>query len=148
MNLKKMKFIIWATSHENVSSGILLHERFKPSLLSCRNLARILKLWIEQVYISYYLSSEQQRCWSDCADVRIWHKTHFCMTGPIYTLYLHRFCSLFVKFWCKSCKSAAKKSYHPACLVITFSSHHHDMSSIERYVGQSTVAFICNVAYT
>ena len=27
-----------------------------------QKLARILKLWISQVYISYYLSSEQQRC--------------------------------------------------------------------------------------
>ena len=35
-----------------------------------QKLARILKLWIEQVYILYYLSSEQQRCWSDCADAQ------------------------------------------------------------------------------
>ena len=33
------------------------------------------------------------------------------------------------------------------CLVITLNSHHYDMTSIERYVGQSTIAFIYDVAY-
>ena len=58
-------------------------------------LAWIFKLCIYQAHISNYLSSEQQRCWSDCADaqadlhictffVRIWHRTHFRMTWPIY----------------------------------------------------------------
>ena len=65
----------------------------------------------------------------------------------IYTLFLQRFCSLFVKFRFKYCKSAAKKSYNPTCLVITFNSRHHDMMSIERYVGKSTIAFIYDVAY-
>ena len=40
-----------------------------------QKLARTLKLWIEQVYI-YYLSSEQQRCWSDCADAHA--DLHLC----------------------------------------------------------------------
>ena len=38
----------------------------------------------------------------------------------IYLLFLHRSCSLFVKFWFKYCKLAAKKSYNPMCLVIMF----------------------------
>ena len=62
----------------------------------------------------------------------------------IYTLFLHRFC-LFVEFLFKSC--AAKKSYNPKCLVITFNSRHYDMTSIECYVGQSTIAFTYD-AYT
>ena len=33
------------------------------------------------------------------------------------------------------------------CLVITFNSHLHDMMSIERYIGQSIISFICDVAY-
>ena len=65
----------------------------------------------------------------------------------IYILFLHRFCSLFVEFWFKSWKWAAKKSYNPTCLVITFNSRHYDMTSIERYIGQSTIAFIYDVAY-
>ena len=32
-------------------------------------------------------------------------------------------------------------------LVITFNSRHPDMTSIERYVGQSPIAFIYDVAY-
>ena len=45
-----------ATSRVNVSSGIFN----QPAQL--QKLARILKLWIKQVYISYYLNSEQPRC--------------------------------------------------------------------------------------
>ena len=33
------------------------------------------------------------------------------------------------------------------CLVIMFNSRRHDMTSIERYVGQSPIAFIYDVAY-
>ena len=65
----------------------------------------------------------------------------------IYILFLHRFCSLFVEFWFKSWKWAAKKSYNPTCLVITFNSRHYDVTSIERYIGQSNIAFIYDVAY-
>ena len=43
--------------------------------------------------------------------------------------------------------TAAKKHYNTACLVITFNNHHYDVTSIERYVGQSTIAFIYDVAY-
>ena len=66
----------------------------------------------------------------------------------IYTLFLLRFCSLFVEFLFKSCKTAEKKSYNPTCLVITFNSRHYDMTSIERNVSQSTIAFIYGVAWT
>ena len=38
------------------------------------------------------------------------------------------------------------------CLVIMFNSRHHDMTSVERFVGQSIIAFIDdvtrNVAWT
>ena len=33
--------------------------------------------------------------------------------------------------------TAAKKRYNTACLVITFNNHHYDITSIERYIGQS-----------
>ena len=33
------------------------------------------------------------------------------------------------------------------CLVIMFNSRHSDMMSVERYIGQSTIAFICDVVY-
>ena len=33
------------------------------------------------------------------------------------------------------------------CLVIPFNSRYYDMTSIERYVGQSAIAFIYDVAY-
>ena len=41
----------------------------------------------------------------------------------------------------------ANKGYKPTCLVFTLNSCHHDMTSIERYVGQSTIAYIREVAY-
>ena len=40
-----------------------------------------------------------------------------------------------------------KKSFKQACLVIMFNSRLHDMTSVERYVGQSTISFIHDVAY-
>ena len=41
-----------------------------------QKLATILKFWIKPEYISYYLSSEQKRCWSDCADAQA--DLHLC----------------------------------------------------------------------
>ena len=66
----------WATSRENVSSGIF------DQLAQLRKLARILKLRLQQVYISYYLSSEQQRCWADCADAQA--DLRFCCSHMAY----------------------------------------------------------------
>ena len=40
----------------------------------------------------------------------------------IYTLILHRFCSLPVEILFKSCKYVAKKNSNPTCLVIMFNS--------------------------
>ena len=37
--------------------------------------------------------------------------------------------------------------YKPTCLFIMFNSRRHDMTLIERYVGQSPIAFIRGVAY-
>ena len=53
-----------------------------------QKLATVSKFCIKQVYVSYYLDSEQQRYWSDCVDAQadlrfvvcIWHKTGFFMT--------------------------------------------------------------------
>ena len=33
-------------------------------------LARVLKFWLQQVEVLHYPGSEQQRCWSDCADAQ------------------------------------------------------------------------------
>ena len=53
-----------------------------------------------------------------------------------------------MEFLFKSCKKkAAKKSYNPTCLVITFNNRHYDIMSTEHYVDQSTNAFIYDVAY-
>ena len=41
----------------------------------------------------------------------------------------------------------AKKSYNLTCLVIMFNSRHNDMTSINRYIGQSIIAFIYDVTY-
>ena len=69
--------------------------------------------------------------------------------NEIHLLYLriilHRFCSLFVIFYLNLTNK--RRSYNPTCLVITFNSRHYDMTSIERYVGQSTIAFVYDVAY-
>ena len=43
------------------------------------SLARVLKFWIPQVQIWYYLSSEQKRCWLDCMDAQsITHVFSWC----------------------------------------------------------------------
>ena len=64
-----------------------------------------------------------------------------------YTLFVHRFRSLSVEILFNLANIAAKKRYNTACLVIAFNNHHYDITSIERYVGQSTIAFIYDVAY-
>ena len=66
------------------------------------------------------------------------HRTHCLHTlmnvrkmkfiSYIYTSFLHRFCCLFVMFWCKSCRVSGEESYKPTCLVITFNSHLHDVN--------------------
>ena len=65
-----------------------------------------------------------------------------------YTLFVHRFIHFLWNFDLNLATTAAKKRYNTACLVITFNNHHYDMKSIERCVGQSTIAFIYDVAYT
>ena len=40
---------------------------------------------------------------------------------------------------------SGEEIYNPMVLVITFNSRHYDMTSIERYVGQSNIAFIYDV---
>ena len=64
---------MWATSQENLSSGVRDQVRLKPA-----KLARVLKFWIYKLEVLYYPGSEQQRRWSDCSFVvHIWHKTGF-----------------------------------------------------------------------
>ena len=69
----KHVFFKWATSHENVSSESFDQVRLKLAC-SVTETARILKHWIKQVYILYYLSSEQQSLISTFV-VCIWHDT-------------------------------------------------------------------------
>ena len=76
-------------------------------------------------------------------------------SSPIFTLcFLHRFCSLFVEFWFKCCKYAAKKSYNLTCLVITFNSRHYDMTwrqlnvtSVNQLLHLSMTSLTRNVAW-
>ena len=73
--------------------------------------------------------------------------TKIKFTSYIYILFLHRFSSVFVKFLLKSCKISGERRYKPTRLVIKFNSRLYDMTSIERYVGQSAILFIRDVAY-
>ena len=62
---------IWATTRENVSSGVSNQARHKRNWSAQpQKLARFLKFRLKNLEISYYLSSEQQRRWSDCADAQ------------------------------------------------------------------------------
>ena len=63
-----------------------------------------------------------------------------------YTLYIIFFHFLW-NFDLNLANTAAKKRYNTACLVITFNNHHYDITSIERYINQLTIAFIYDVAY-
>ena len=52
------------------------------------------------------------------------------------------FCSLFVKFCCKSCKIRGKEeNYKPTCLVITFECTTCGRKQFRRYDTLSTVSF-------
>ena len=85
--------------------------------------------------------------WIRCVHTSINHRK-MKLISYIYTLFLHRFCSLFVEFYLNLANKLRRKAcYIPTCLFITFSSRHYDMTSIERYIGQSTIAFIYDVAY-
>ena len=44
-------------------------------------------------------------------------------------------------------KHAVKKSYKPMCLVITFISRPHGVTSIKCYIGKSTISFISDVTH-
>ena len=76
---------------------------------------------------------------------------HEPQKNDIHLLYLHFVLHGFVHYlWnfdLNLAKKAAKKSYNPTCLVITFNSRHYGMTAFERYVGQSTITFIYDVAY-
>ena len=85
------------------------------------------------------------------------HRTHCVHTSInnrkmkfnscIYTLFFNRFCSTFVKFWWKSCKISGEEKLY----ADVFGHYVQQPSSwhalIERYVGQSSIAFIRDVAY-
>ena len=73
---------------------------------------------------------------------------HEPQENEIYLLYLNFFYIVLVHYLCNFDLNLANKSSNPTCLVITFNSRHYDMTSIESYVGQTTIAFIYDVAYT
>ena len=57
-------------SWENLSSEFAtMYDSNQPAQLQKLS-ARVLKFWIEQVQVLYYLDSAQQRCWSDCMDAQ------------------------------------------------------------------------------
>ena len=66
---------------------------------------------------------------------------------PIYTSFIHRFCSLFVKFYRKPCKLHGDKLTCSWCLVIKFNNRLRDVTSVEHYVGQSADVFIYGVTH-
>ena len=66
---------------------------------------------------------------------------------PIYTSFIHRFCSLFVKFYRKPCKLHGDKLTCSWCLVIKFNNRLRDVTSVEHYVGQSADLFIYGVTH-
>ena len=70
----------WATSRENLGTHFCIfiwlwefcvQVRLKLAYI-VQKLERVLKFWIQQVYILYYiyLNMEQQIRWSDCADAQ------------------------------------------------------------------------------
>ena len=69
-----LQFLIFSVSNEPRHAKMCLpgsstmKDSNQPPQL--QKLARILVFWIYQVYKSYNPSSEQQRCWSDCADTQ------------------------------------------------------------------------------
>ena len=75
---------------------------------------------------------------------RVQSKRH---PNTIHFLYLHFVFTSVLVIICEILIQIVQISYNPACLVIRFNSRHHDITSIERYVGQSTIAFIYEVAY-
>ena len=65
----------WASSRENLSSGFATTvDSNRPA--QPQKLYRGLKFRIWKLEVLYYLGSEQQRCWSDCADAQA--DLHLC----------------------------------------------------------------------
>ena len=63
-------FFIWATSREKLSLGFGTRvDSNRP--VQPQKLARLLKFRIKKLEVLYYLGSQQQRRWSDCADAQI-----------------------------------------------------------------------------
>ena len=59
----------WAPPRENLSSGFFCQVRLKPATCSGTE-TRALKFHLKQVEVLYYPGNEQQRSWSDWADVQ------------------------------------------------------------------------------
>ena len=64
-----MRWLIWASSWENLFSGFSTRQGSNQSA-QLRRLDRVMKLHIMKLEILYYLGSKQQRRWSDCADAK------------------------------------------------------------------------------
>ena len=126
--------------------GYLISLRSKNPSRTCFPVYLWNKLYFSVVYRSMNAMVLLQRKWRPGPIAFIlrwttekWNSSHiYTLLLLLLLLFLHRFCSIFVKFWWKSCKiSGEQKSYKPTCLVTMFNSPRHDMTSTERYVGQS-----------
>ena len=52
---------------------------------------------------------------------------------------------IYYLFWWKRIQISGKEKLQLMCLVIVFNGHLHGMTTIERYIGQSTISFICDI---
>ena len=77
--------------------------------------------------------------WTYCVHTSM-HVTKMKFITYVFTLFVYRFCLIFMKFWYKSC--TCKKVINDV-----FDRRLLDMMSIERYVDQSTISVIHDVAY-
>ena len=118
-----------------------------------RSLSRVSFIYLF-IYLSIYLSIYLRNKFLFCVVHRSmnamslvqskWPPNREQLKNEIYTLFLHRFCSIFVKCWWKSCKISGEEK-----LYADVFGHYvqQPSSSIDCYVGQSPIAFIRDVAY-
>ena len=105
-------------------------------------------LLLKELVIDFYLHVNWQRTCKNNRRERIWvsckvshvNLSEKWISSHIYISFFVVFCSLFMEFWSKSCKISGGKSFKPTCFIIAFNSRLHDVTSIERYVGQPTVS--------
>ena len=81
--------------HERTCLRDLRPGKPQTGLRSYR-LAIVLKFWIWKLELLHYLSSEQQRCWSDCAEAQA--DLHLCCSHTAKTGVARLYCFLIVAF--------------------------------------------------